>query len=247
MQKKSEAASQEAFVILGTLGAGKTTLLTDLAYYLQRKGEKFKVIVNDIGNFNVDASRLGAFDPIQLMQGCICCDDLDSLRSALLSAKESGEKILIEPTGIADGKGIKNLIAELGMQSRVLTLVNASAYPLQSGAIKNAIATQAQLADVLAFTHLASQEENQEVKSEFSSRYPQKSLIDAPFTAGKENLKKSDESFDELMQKLRAPKKPQFNYVPTQSLSAHQQVNTLNLEISPAFGYQHLEYVVKEI
>lgn len=247
MQKKSEAASQEAFVILGTLGAGKTTLLTDLAYYLQRKGEKFKVIVNDIGNFNVDASRLEDFDPIQLTQGCICCDDLDSLRSALLSAKESGEKILIEPTGIADGKGIKNLIAELGMQSRVLTLVNASAYPLQSGAIKNAIATQAQLADVLAFTHLASQEENQEVKSEFSSRYPQKSLIDAPFTVGKENLKKSDESFDELMQKLRAPKNPQFSYGPTQTLSAHQHVNTLNLQLSQDFSYQHLEYIVKQI
>lgn len=53
------------------------------------------------------------------------------------------------------------------MQSRILTLVNATAYPQQSPGIQQAIATQAQLADVLAFTHLSTAEHNQAIKSEF--------------------------------------------------------------------------------
>lgn len=247
IQKKAESTSQEAFLILGTLGAGKTTLLLDLADYLQRKGEKIKLIVNDIGKFNIDGERLTNYDPIKLTQGCICCDSLDALKTALLSTKESGEMILIEPTGIADGKGIKNLIAELGMQSRVLTLVNSSAYPLQSESIKQVIQTQSQLADVLAFSHLGTQEENQQIKADFSARFPQKTLIDSPFQSGKENLKKSDEAFDQILESLRAAKKPQLNYTPQEQLTTHQKVNTLNLDLPEGFSYQHLEYLIKAI
>lgn len=113
LAQKVDASAQEVLVVLGSLGAGKTTLMTDLADYLTRIGKPFKIIVNDIGTVNTDARRLAAYEPTQLTQGCICCSDLDSLRQALEELQATREMILIEPTGIADGRGIKQLISEM--------------------------------------------------------------------------------------------------------------------------------------
>ena len=65
-------------LLAGYLGAGKTTLLN---YILNnQKGYKVAVIVNDIGEVNVDASLISkeanitdSSSLVPLTNGCICC------------------------------------------------------------------------------------------------------------------------------------------------------------------------------
>ena len=72
---------QEVPVLLltGYLGSGKTTLLNRILK--NEKGIKFAVIVNDIGEVNIDADMIqqggvvGQQDDslVALQNGCICC------------------------------------------------------------------------------------------------------------------------------------------------------------------------------
>ena len=204
ISENSENTGSEVFLILWFLGAGKTTLLKDLAGYLANQWEQFKVIVNDIGKYNIDAERLKDFSPVALTDWCICCQDLSWLKSALEDLKGSNEKILIEPSGIADGKAIKRVIEELGMQGRVITLVNAQSFPTMSKAEEQIASTQLSLANVIALTHLpADKEKNQELRSQLSQKYPHQPVIEAPYTTNSEDLMKDDSSYKAIVNLMR--------------------------------------------
>ena len=204
ISENSENTGSEVFLILWFLGAGKTTLLKDLAGYLANQWEQFKVIVNDIGKYNIDAERLKDFSPVALTDWCICCQDLSWLKTALEDLKGSNEKILIEPSGIADGKAIKRVIEELGMQGRVITLVNAQSFPTMSKAEEQIASTQLSLANVIALTHLPSdKEKNQELRSQLSQQYPHHPVIEAPYRANSEDLMKDDSSYGAIVNLMR--------------------------------------------
>ena len=204
ISENSENTGGEVFLILWFLGAGKTTLLKDLAGYLANQWEQFKVIVNDIGKYNIDAERLKDFSPVALTDWCICCQDLSWLKTALEELKGSNEKILIEPSGIADGKAIKGVIEELGMQGRVITLVNAQSFPTMSKAEEQIASTQLSLANVIALTHLPSdKEKNQELRSQLSQKYPHQPVIEAPYRANSEDLMKDDSSYEAIVNLMR--------------------------------------------
>ena len=204
ISENSENTGSEVFLILWFLGAGKTTLLKDLAGYLANQWEQFKVIVNDIGKYNIDAERLKDFSPVALTDWCICCQDLSWLKSALEELKGSNEKILIEPSGIADGKAIKRVIEELGMQGRVITLVNAQSFPTMSKAEEQIASTQLSLANVIALTHLpADKEKNQELRAQLSQQYPHQPVIEAPYTTNSEDLMKDDSSYGAIVNLMR--------------------------------------------
>ena len=204
ISENSENTGSEVFLILWFLGAGKTTLLKDLAGYLANQWEQFKVIVNDIGKYNIDAERLKDFSPVALTDWCICCQDLSWLKTALEELKGSNEKILIEPSGIADGKAIKRVIEELGMQGRVITLVNAQSFPTMSKAEEQIASTQLSLANVIALTHLPSdKEKNQELRAQLSQKYPHQPVIEAPYTTNSEDLMKDDSSYEAIVNLMR--------------------------------------------
>ena len=204
ISENSENTGSEVFLILWFLGAGKTTLLKDLAGYLANQWEQFKVIVNDIWKYNIDAERLKDFSPVALTDWCICCQDLSWLKTALEDLKGSNEKILIEPSGIADGKAIKRVIEELGMQGRVITLVNAQSFPTMSKAEEQIASTQLSLANVIALTHLPTdKEKNQELRSQLSQKYPHQPVIDAPYTTNSEDLMKDDSSYEAIVNLMR--------------------------------------------
>jgi high-affinity zinc uptake system protein znuA len=126
------------------------------------------------------------------------------LKTALEDLKGSNEKILIEPSGIADGKAIKRVIEELGMQGRVITLVNAQSFPTMSKAEEQIASTQLSLANVIALTHLpADKEKNQELRAQLSQKYPHHPVIEAPYTTNSEDLMKDDSSYEAIVNLMR--------------------------------------------
>ena len=97
-------------LITGYLGSGKTTLLNHILK--NSKGHHMAVIVNDIGEVNIDAELIqqgGVVnskdgDLVALQNGCICCTLKKDLIQQLadLVASEKFDHILIEASGICE-------------------------------------------------------------------------------------------------------------------------------------------------
>ena len=97
-------------LLTGYLGAGKTTLMN---YILSnQEGYKVAVIVNDIGEVNIDSSLIQKGGVVQeedaslvpLTNGCICCTLKVDLMKQIASLAQSGkfDYILIEASGICE-------------------------------------------------------------------------------------------------------------------------------------------------
>jgi G3E family GTPase len=97
-------------VLSGNLGAGKTTMLNNLLN--TRTDLDVAVLVNDMGEVNVDAERVAEHSDIseddenliELSNGCICCElrgDLLDALAKLAQARES-DYLVIESTGVAE-------------------------------------------------------------------------------------------------------------------------------------------------
>ncbi len=112
-------------MLTGYLGAGKTTLLNHILS--NDGGIRAAVIVNDIGEVNVDASLIkdGGFteaeDIIPLTNGCICCTLADDLADQLSSIADSGDfdYIIIEASGICEPVPIAYTISAFCDQEKV--------------------------------------------------------------------------------------------------------------------------------
>ena len=108
-------------LLTGYLGSGKTTLLNRIL--TNRKGIKFAVIVNDIGEVNIDASLIekggivGGTDDslVALQNGCICCTLKMDLVAQLadLTATARFDYIVIEASGICEPAPIAQTICSI--------------------------------------------------------------------------------------------------------------------------------------
>jgi len=97
-------------LLTGYLGSGKTTLLNRIL--TNQKGIRFAVIVNDIGEVNIDASLIqkgGVVSQnddslVALQNGCICCSLKMDLIAQLhdLAAQHAYDYIVIEASGICE-------------------------------------------------------------------------------------------------------------------------------------------------
>lgn len=111
-------------LLTGYLGAGKTTLLNHILS--NDEGIRAAVIVNDIGEVNVDASliRNGGLsktdDLIPMTNGCICCTLSDDLARQLGNIAQSGDfdYIIIEASGICEPIPIAYTISAFCDQSK---------------------------------------------------------------------------------------------------------------------------------
>ena len=105
-------------LLTGYLGSGKTTLLNRIL--TNTKGIRFAVIVNDIGEVNIDASLIqkgGVVSQqddslIALQNGCICCSLKMDLIAQLhdLVAQKAYDYIVIEASGICEPAPIAQTI-----------------------------------------------------------------------------------------------------------------------------------------
>ena len=108
-------------LLTGYLGSGKTTLLNRILQ--NQKGIKFAVIVNDIGEVNIDADLIekggvvGQQDDslVALQNGCICCtlkmDLVKQLQEIL--AMHRFDYIVIEASGICEPGPIAQTIVSI--------------------------------------------------------------------------------------------------------------------------------------
>ena len=98
-------------VITGYLGSGKTTLINNILK--QNKDKKIALIVNDIGEVNIDEELVlksgyikqeDKGDVVPLSNGCICCtlkkDLVDQIST--LASKDEFDYIIIEASGICE-------------------------------------------------------------------------------------------------------------------------------------------------
>ncbi len=105
----------------GYLGSGKTTLVNRIL--ANRKGIRFAVIVNDIGEVNIDADLIakggivGSKDDslVALQNGCICCTlKMDLVEQiAGLVEQQTFDYIVIEASGICEPAPIAQTICSI--------------------------------------------------------------------------------------------------------------------------------------
>lgn len=106
-------------LLTGYLGSGKTTLLNRILS--NEKGIRFAVIVNDIGEVNIDADLIqqggvvgeGDDSLVALQNGCICCTlkmDLVQQLSEIV-AQNRFDYIVIEASGICEPAPIAQTIS----------------------------------------------------------------------------------------------------------------------------------------
>ena len=108
-------------LLTGYLGSGKTTLVNRILN--NRKGIRFAVIVNDIGEVNIDADLIqkggvvGKKDEslVALQNGCICCTLKNDLIQQLMeiTARQKFDYIVIEASGICEPEPIAQTICSI--------------------------------------------------------------------------------------------------------------------------------------
>ena len=112
-------------LLTGYLGAGKTTLLNHIL--ANEEGIRAAVIVNDIGEVNVDAALIDSNgfsemdgDLIPLTNGCLCCTLSDDLANQLTDIANAGkyDYIIIEASGICEPIPIAYIISDFCDQTK---------------------------------------------------------------------------------------------------------------------------------
>lgn len=147
-------------LLTGYLGAGKTTLMN---YILtNQEGLKVAVIVNDIGEVNIDAKLIAddgfikeedKGNVVPLSNGCICCTLKEDLMNQIIDILKLGkfDYILIEASGICEPLPIAQTIAmmenslkqyrsrEICKLDNIVTVVDALRLATEFGAGKDLV------------------------------------------------------------------------------------------------------------
>lgn len=146
-------------LLTGYLGAGKTTLINHILN--NQDGYKVAVIVNDIGEVNIDASLIGKGGVVTetndslvpLQNGCICCTLKVDLMQQIVELIKTGkfDYILIEASGICEPLPIAQTITVLSEQTEayglpkicrldnVVTVVDAARLAYEFGSGENLV------------------------------------------------------------------------------------------------------------
>ncbi len=121
-------------LLCGYLGAGKTTLLNNVLK--NQEGYKVAVIVNDIGEVNVDASLIAkganitdTQDIVPLTNGCICCTLKGQMAKNIEKIIASGkyDYIMIEASGVCEPMPIAQQLMSIknGVLDNIVGVVDA--------------------------------------------------------------------------------------------------------------------------
>ncbi|RXZ81576.1 GTP-binding protein [Paenibacillaceae bacterium] len=109
-------------LITGFLGGGKTTLLARLLQDYRERGVKAAVIMNELGDVNLDGQLVNKEVPMsEMLGGCICCSirsDVSGEISNLID-EHHPDVIIIESTGAANPLEIIEGVTEAALLTRI--------------------------------------------------------------------------------------------------------------------------------
>ncbi len=164
----------------GYLGAGKTTVINEM---LARADRPIAVMVNDVGEINIDARLIERQDgdTLDLSGGCVCC----SLKNGFLEAfdqlrqRESPpELVVVELSGIANPGAAAGMASTPGfVLDSIVVLVDLDQFlesEDESSVVADAVRAQVRAADVLllAKRDLVDQDRVDAVRSRLAALAP---------------------------------------------------------------------------
>ncbi|MBP0614867.1 putative photosynthetic complex assembly protein PuhE [Jiella mangrovi] len=191
LKSRGERTPFEAEIVVGFLGAGKTTTLRHMLSEAD-PNVKTVVLVNDFGELGIDGSLLegqGA-DVVELSNGCICCSLRKDLSAQLreVVAKIKPQRVLIEPSGVADVASLLRVlhepeIAGLTKALRLYTVIDAGAFLRDFARMPDYFRIQARLAPVFILnkTDLVSPGEIETVRETLLALNPSAKILTARY------------------------------------------------------------------
>ncbi|MEK8214329.1 CobW family GTP-binding protein [Paenibacillus sp. FSL L8-0463] len=167
------------YILSGFLGSGKTTLLQRLLAHWKTQGLRPAVIMNELGEVNLDGLLVEQSVPMaEMLGGCICCTSRGDLSTELttLVKKESPDVVIIEATGAANPLEIVDAVTETSLYQLVelkglITVVDTAhlleLYRSQQGATYRLMQEQIRCASVLILnkTDRVTTEEAEEISA----------------------------------------------------------------------------------
>ncbi|CAG7620786.1 Putative metal chaperone YciC [Paenibacillus solanacearum] len=132
-------------ILTGFLGSGKTTLLTQAIDYYKSHGLKPAVLMNELGDVNLDGMMVDTDVPMsEMLGGCICCTIRGDLGMELkqLVDEHAPDVVFVECTGAAnpieilDGVTDASLLTAMELRS-VVTVVDAAQLSERSASPKS--------------------------------------------------------------------------------------------------------------
>lgn len=122
MKDQIGAAPVPVYVLTGFLGSGKTTLLTQLLERIKSEGKRPAVIMNELGDINLDGQLVSRDIPMEeMLSGCICCSMRGDLGLTIdgLIRQHRPDAIVIEATGAANPMELLDGVTEAAMYHTV--------------------------------------------------------------------------------------------------------------------------------
>ncbi|OMF49482.1 cobalamin biosynthesis protein CobW [Paenibacillus rhizosphaerae] len=121
-------------ILSGFLGSGKTTLLTKMLTTCVAKGMRPAIIMNEVGDVNLDGQLLEESVPMrEMLSGCICCTIRGDLGMEIKQLVDdlSPDLIIIEATGVANPMEIFDGVTEAALLVHVeikamITVIDAA-------------------------------------------------------------------------------------------------------------------------
>ncbi|WP_025717323.1 CobW family GTP-binding protein [Paenibacillus sp. 1-18] len=110
-------------VLSGFLGSGKTTLLQHALAYYKGQGLKPAILMNELGDVNLDGSLVNGQAPMkEMLSGCICCTIRGDLGVELMNLAEEykPDVIIVECTGVANPMEIVDAVTDASMYSTMV-------------------------------------------------------------------------------------------------------------------------------
>lgn len=149
------------YILSGFLGSGKTTLLQHLLEHWKGQNLRPAVVMNELGEVNLDGLLVEQSVPMaEMLGGCICCTSRGDLSTELMTLvkQESPDVVVIEATGAANPLEIVDAVTETSLYQHIelkglITVVDAAhlleLYRSQQGATYRLMQEQIRCASVL--------------------------------------------------------------------------------------------------
>ncbi|NMH68081.1 GTP-binding protein [Bacillus sp. RO3] len=125
-------------IVSGFLGSGKTTFLQHMIKHCQDKGWKPGIILNELGDENVEQHLFPRQKLHEILGGCVCCTLKDTLQDVLHDIIDQHKHhpidlLIIEGTGVANPLELKEVVCTDEFTSyftfhSIMTIVDATEY-----------------------------------------------------------------------------------------------------------------------